>query len=69
MKYSIILVASLVIVINACRSTSENVASETPDSSFRVAAESFADLQVLRFQVPGFDGLSLQQKKTGLLSL
>ncbi len=33
------------------------------DSNFVVEAESFADLQVLRYQVPGFDGLSLQQKQ------
>ena len=33
------------------------------DSSFNYTAESFADLQVLRYQVPGFDELSLQQKK------
>lgn len=33
------------------------------DSSFKVDAQSFADIQILRFQVPGFDQLSLQQKK------
>src|SRR5258706_5238303 len=33
------------------------------DTSFVVEAESFADLQVLRYQVPGFAGLSLQQKQ------
>lgn len=33
------------------------------DPSFGVEAESFADLQVLRYQVPGFDSLSLQQKQ------
>ncbi|MDB5249142.1 MAG: Dipeptidyl-peptidase [Segetibacter sp.] len=33
------------------------------DTSFKVEAEAFADLQLLRFQVPGFDELSLQQKQ------
>lgn len=33
------------------------------DSSFSVEAESFADLQILRYQVPGFNRLSLEQKK------
>jgi len=33
------------------------------DASFVVEAESFADLQLLRFQVPGFNELSLQQKQ------
>lgn len=30
---------------------------------FEVAAESFADLQLLRYQIPGWEELSLQQKK------
>ncbi|MEP7111115.1 MAG: hypothetical protein ABI760_24170, partial [Ferruginibacter sp.] len=29
------------------------------DTSFKVEAESFADLQVLRYQVPGFEQLNL----------
>ena len=33
------------------------------DTAFAVEAESFADLQMLRYQVPGFDNLSLQQKQ------
>ncbi|PWG82085.1 dipeptidyl-peptidase 3 family protein [Pararcticibacter amylolyticus] len=32
-------------------------------AEFEVSAESFADLQLLRYQVPGFDQLTLQQKK------
>src|ERR1044071_5426149 len=32
------------------------------DTSFKVEAESFGDLQVLRYQVPGFNELSTQQK-------
>jgi len=33
------------------------------DTNFKVEAESFADLQVLRYQVPGFNDLTLQQKQ------
>jgi len=33
------------------------------DSSFVYGAQSFADLQILRYQVPGFNTLTLQQKK------
>ncbi|MEO5647666.1 MAG: hypothetical protein ABIQ56_04850 [Chitinophagaceae bacterium] len=48
--------------------TNTNVAqtdtsAATYDTSFVVEAESFADLQVLRFQVPGFSQLSLSQKQ------
>ena len=38
-------------------------ASASFDTSFKVEAQSFADLQLLRYQVPGFDQLSLQQKQ------
>jgi dipeptidyl-peptidase III len=33
------------------------------DTTFKYAAQSFADLQLLRYQVPGFNDLPLQQKK------
>ena len=33
------------------------------DPNFKVQAESFADIEVLRYEIPGFDQLSLQQKK------
>ncbi|MEO8765252.1 MAG: hypothetical protein ABI416_13230 [Ginsengibacter sp.] len=33
------------------------------DTTFKVEAASFADLQVLRYQVPGFNQLSLQKKQ------
>ncbi|MBS1630636.1 MAG: dihydrofolate reductase [Bacteroidetes bacterium] len=38
-------------------------ANSSSKSHFKVAAESFADLQLLRYQVPGFSELPLQQKK------
>ena len=49
-------------------STGTNVSSpvnpgDSYDTSFTVEAESFADLQILRYQIPGFNGLSLQQKQ------
>lgn len=37
--------------------------SDGYDSTFNVEAESFADLQILRYQVPGFNELTLQQKQ------
>lgn len=43
--------------------TSVDVKSPTYDTSFKVEAESFADLQLLRYQAPGFDDLPLQQKQ------
>lgn len=37
--------------------------SNTAKASFNVMAESFADLQVLRYQVPGFEQLSAKEKE------
>lgn len=52
------------IFITACNN--ENKGEEpakTETSEFNVNAEAFADIQVLRYQVPGWDELSLQQKQ------
>jgi dipeptidyl-peptidase-3 len=43
---------------------SENTAkAQGYDQNFNVEAQSFADLQVLRYQVPGFNQLSLKEKQ------
>lgn len=41
----------------------ETTVTEGYDSTFNVEAEAFADLQLLRYQVPGFSQMSLQQKQ------
>jgi len=73
-----IVVASLIIVFTsaACNESGSNTTVSTStdstqtdttavsyDTSFKVQAQSFADLQILRYQVPGFNNLSLQQKQ------
>lgn len=77
MKNSIWLLAGVIVftcTITSCNNTGTSTATadsthssaavpETYDTSFKVEAESFADLQVLRYQVPGFSQLSLQQKQ------
>lgn len=44
--------------LSACDST-----KKTEKSDFNYVVDTFADLQILRYQVPGFDELSLQQKE------
>ncbi|MGB3005815.1 MAG: hypothetical protein WBC06_04880 [Chitinophagaceae bacterium] len=48
---------------NAAGKTDSTGTSATFDPDFKVEAEAFADLQLLRYQVPGFDELTLQQKQ------
>ncbi len=43
--------------------TQQTVANDGYDDNFVTEAEAFADLQLLRYQVPGFNALTLQQKK------
>lgn len=47
-----------VMMLNACQ-----VENNEGTKSFDYTVEQFADLQLLRYKVPGFDELSLQQKK------
>ncbi|GAB2770211.1 dihydrofolate reductase [Rhabdobacter roseus] len=51
---------SSALLFTACDNKPNDTSQSTPD--FKVMAESFADLQVLRYQVPGWEELSLQQK-------
>lgn len=44
-------------------STHIDTTTATYDTTFKVEAESFADIQILRYQVPGFNQLTLQQKQ------
>jgi dipeptidyl-peptidase-3 len=60
--------ATLVILASACSGNKKNEADQTKQAEvdtmpFEVEAERFADLQVLRYQVKGFESLSLQQKQ------
>ena len=61
-----IFIASCTAVADSNSSSQDSLQTEataTYDSTFNVEAESFADIQVLRYQVPGFDQLSAQQKE------
>lgn len=45
------------------KESAENVEKEVKKESFEFLSEQFADVKILRYKVPGFDQLSLQQKK------
>ena len=53
------------VLLISCYPKSKTSESEavTYDASFVVEAEAFADLQILRYEVPGFNQLTLQQKQ------
>lgn len=45
------------------KQSTTTTSTSTTSSDFKVEAESFGDIQVLRYEVPGFDELTLQQKQ------
>lgn len=50
-------------LFSACNNSTTKESGQTTDSTFKVSADRFADLEVLRYEVPGFNELSAQQKE------
>ena len=48
--------------LTACAGPKENK-GQAPQEDFNYVVDQFADLQILRYQVPGFESLSLKQKQ------
>jgi dipeptidyl-peptidase-3 len=69
MKLKLLLLsATCIIIASGCSENKNKEADKTKVAEvdtmpFEVDAERFGDLQVLRYQVKGFDELSLQQKQ------
>jgi dipeptidyl-peptidase III len=63
MKFTNFLFMGMIVVLFAsCGNKKEAGNSEVKDT-FKYKAEQFADVKILRYQVPGFEKLSLNQKK------
>ncbi len=60
MKKQIITMATALSLLTACGGTPETTAKA---EKFNYTVEQFADLQILRYRVPGFEDLSLKQKE------
>jgi dipeptidyl-peptidase-3 len=68
-KQLFVMSLSLSLLATACKNTGDPKKSDDDstgsgnEASFEVINEKFADLQVLRYQVPGFEDLNAQQKE------
>lgn len=62
-KFSIKNVVPLIIISAMFLSCNDQKNKESKEDDFNYTLEQFADLRILRYQVPGFDKLSLDQKK------
>ncbi len=65
MKIKTLFAISAMAIFSACNSneTQTSGVAKTTEANFDVMAESFADLQILRYQVPGFESLSAKEKE------
>lgn len=54
---------SLIFLFMACKQEQSANTNQPVGDDFKWTTESFADKKIIRYQVPGFDKLSLQQKK------
>ena len=61
MKKHLISMAATVILLTACGGAKKTNTAEA--DNFKYTVEQFADLQILRYRVPGFEDLSLKQKE------
>lgn len=61
MKKVIILISLIMSLANT--SCKQELKTENSNQDFKFLLEQFADLKIMRYQVPGFDSLSLQQKE------
>ena len=59
-NHLIISVATAAVLLTGCRGTKKTTAQA---DKFDYTVEQFADLQILRYRVPGFEDLSLKQKE------
>ncbi|MBK5285538.1 MAG: dihydrofolate reductase, partial [Bacteroidia bacterium] len=64
MKTSITsLIILSIMLTTSCNQTATDTETTAKKDTFEFKADRFADIQVLRYRVPGFDELSLQQKQ------
>lgn len=54
---------ALLLALTACKPKAQEPVTETDNGAFNWNPESFADKRILRYQIPGFDQLTLNQKK------
>lgn len=57
-----VLTVAMIAAASLCMSCNGTKQQETTNQNFTYEVDEFADIQILRYQVPGFDELTLQQK-------
>jgi len=64
MKYLLLLLTvGFILTTSACKQNAEHSEVPSNDSNFNYIADRFSDIQVLRYKVPGFEDLSIDDKE------
>ena len=59
----IAMLTSAIVLLVACSSKQKDSQTENQDTNFKYLVDEFADLRIMRFQIPDWDKLTLQQKE------
>ena len=62
-KLKIMTMSAIAMTMASCGDNQSNTEATEVAQEFCYHVDRFADIEVLRYQVPGFENLSLQQKK------
>ncbi len=62
-RFTFIISITLLLANISCKQKENETENSSVDTTFNFIADRFADIQVLRYQIPGFNQLSLQQKE------
>ncbi|WP_457610333.1 dipeptidyl-peptidase 3 family protein [Lutibacter sp.] len=62
-KYFLVVMLMTSVLFSCSNNTKENKNNKEAQAPFKYEVEQFADVKILRYQIPGFDELSLKQKE------
>jgi len=62
-KYFLVVILMTSVLFSCSNNTKENKNNKEAQAAFKYEVEQFADVKILRYQIPGFDELSLKQKE------
>ncbi|WP_456461577.1 dipeptidyl-peptidase 3 family protein [Lutibacter sp.] len=62
-KYFLVVMLMTSVLFSCSNNTKENKNNKETQAPFKYEVEQFADVKILRYQIPGFDELSLKQKE------
>jgi len=60
---NLLFMGAITILAASCNNNKQEAQNDETQDTFKYKTEQFADVKILRYQIPGFNELSLNQKK------